>query len=109
MGYKPSLGGDIFIHGSSVTIGCVPITDDCIKELYIILVDVRDNGQNRIPVHIFPFKMTAGNMKEAGTSFFEVGKFLKFWENLKVGYEYFEKRRKLPRISVNESGKYKFR
>ena len=28
LGYKANLGGDIFIHGNCVTIGCIPITDD---------------------------------------------------------------------------------
>src|SRR5438105_13165953 len=29
-------GGDIFIHGSCVTIGCIPIEDGPIQELYLI-------------------------------------------------------------------------
>jgi murein L,D-transpeptidase YafK len=50
-------GGDIFIHGSCVTIGCVPLQDDPIEEVYLSAVDVRSNGQARIPVHIFPGHM----------------------------------------------------
>jgi murein L,D-transpeptidase YafK len=30
----PNPGGDIFLHGNCVTIGCIPITDDGIKEVY---------------------------------------------------------------------------
>ena len=33
LGTPGRLGGDIFIHGDCVTIGCLPITDDLIKEL----------------------------------------------------------------------------
>ena len=33
---RTNLGGDIFIHGKSVTIGCVPIGDEAIEELFII-------------------------------------------------------------------------
>ncbi len=51
-------GGDIFIHGDCVTIGCIPITDDKIKELYALCVLAKDQGQNHIPVNIFPFKMS---------------------------------------------------
>jgi murein L,D-transpeptidase YafK len=47
-------GGSIFIHGDCVTIGCIPITDDRIKELYIFAVEARANGQRKIQVHIFP-------------------------------------------------------
>src|SRR5690606_11025729 len=34
-------GGDIFIHGSCVTIGCVPLTDDLIKEVYVLAVEAK--------------------------------------------------------------------
>lgn len=47
-------GGDIFIHGDCVTIGCMPITDGPMEELYIAAIVARDEGQRRIPVHIFP-------------------------------------------------------
>lgn len=30
------LGGDIFIHGKAVTIGCVPIGDEAIEEVFIL-------------------------------------------------------------------------
>ncbi len=33
-----NLGGDIFIHGSCVTIGCLPMTDNFIKEIYLLAV-----------------------------------------------------------------------
>jgi len=29
-------GGEIYIHGSCVTVGCIPLTDPMIEELYII-------------------------------------------------------------------------
>jgi len=57
LGHKGNLGGDIFIHGGCVTIGCIPMTDDGIKELYVLAVEAKNNGQDEIPVHIFPAKM----------------------------------------------------
>ncbi len=30
------LGGDIFIHGKSVTIGCIPIGDEAIEEVFLL-------------------------------------------------------------------------
>lgn len=57
LGKRESLGGDIFIHGSCVTIGCIPITDEKIKELYLICVEAKSNGQDRIPVYIFPTRL----------------------------------------------------
>jgi hypothetical protein len=41
---RTHLGGEIFIHGDAVTIGCVPIGDDAIEEVFYI---VAQNGQYR--------------------------------------------------------------
>ena len=35
------LGGDIFIHGKAVSIGCLAIGDRAIEELYLLLADTR--------------------------------------------------------------------
>ena len=46
---KTKPGGNICIHGNCVTIGCMPITDDLIKELYIFCIEAKNNGQGDIP------------------------------------------------------------
>ncbi len=51
-------GGDIYIHGSCVTQGCIPITNPQIEELYILTSHARGLGQDFIPVHIFPVRFT---------------------------------------------------
>jgi hypothetical protein len=51
------------INRNWVTIGCIPITDDKIKELYIYAVEAKNNGQVNIPVHIFPAKLTDEGLK----------------------------------------------
>ncbi len=38
---RSNLGGDIMIHGSNVTIGCIPIGDTGIEELFILLSKVQ--------------------------------------------------------------------
>jgi murein L,D-transpeptidase YafK len=43
-------GGDIFIHGDCVTIGCLPIEDD-IRELYVIALDARNAGRSLEPAY----------------------------------------------------------
>jgi murein L,D-transpeptidase YafK len=37
---RTGLGGDIFIHGKAVSIGCLAIGDGAIEELYTLLADV---------------------------------------------------------------------
>lgn len=45
------LGGDIFIHGKNVTIGCIPIGDKAIEELFTIIAH---NGYGKTKVIIAP-------------------------------------------------------
>lgn len=98
-------GGDIYIHGKCVTIGCIPLTDDKIKEAYVLAVEARNAGQTKIPVHIFPFKMTEENLKKHQTSFPQLST---FWANLQIGYNYFEKNKNIPMVT-QVKGKYLFK
>ena len=102
---KGNLGGDIMIHGNCVTIGCMPLTDNYIKEVYILAVEAKNNGQSTIPVHIFPAKLDDKGMDFLNT---EDPKQLSFWINLKTGYDIFDKSKKLPKVTVDKTGKYLF-
>lgn len=65
---EPKPDGDIFIHGGEVTIGCLPITDAGVEEVYLLAVLARAAGQMAIPVHIFPFPITDEELaKRAGS------------------------------------------
>jgi murein L,D-transpeptidase YafK len=99
-------GGDIFIHGSCVSIGCMAMTNEKIKELYIAAVEAKNNGQNKIPVHIFPFRMSEENMIFFTEKYKENEVLINFWKNIKTGFDYFEKNKKLSSVSVNNKGKY---
>ena len=83
---EPNPGGDIFIHGGEVTIGCLPITDLGIEEVYLIAVAARAAGQALIPVHIFPFPLTESELGRRGASPNQA-----FWRGLMPGYAHFEK------------------
>ncbi|MES2134191.1 MAG: L,D-transpeptidase family protein, partial [Bacteroidota bacterium] len=66
-----SAGGAIMVHGNCVTIGCLPITDEKIKELYVLCVEVQ-NRKRPLNIDIFPAKLTDANVAEmrqlAGTT-----------------------------------------
>ena len=82
---EPHPGGDIFIHGGAVTIGCLPITNAGIEEVYLLAVLARAAGQVHIPVHIFPFPLTDAELaKRAGSPH------AAYWRGLRPGYAYFE-------------------
>ena len=108
LGKKGELGGDIFIHGGCVTIGCVPITDEYIKEVYWLVVQAKSSGHSKIPVHIFPTKLNDHTMARLKSTFPNGNTLINFWKNLKIGYNWFEQYQKLPTISINRDGTYQF-
>jgi murein L,D-transpeptidase YafK len=103
-----NLGGDIFIHGSCVTIGCLPMTDDKIKEIYLYAVYARNNGQSDIPVYIFPFRMTDRNFRTYRNRYARNSEMIDFWTNLKAGYDKFAAEKQELKVTVDNSGNYQF-
>lgn len=99
-------GGSIYIHGNCVTIGCIPITDDKIKELYVMAVEARNNGQIKIPVHIFPTRLHKGNLEQLVSELHLTDATKNFWKNLEPIYQDFEATRKLKTIKVSSNGEY---
>lgn len=100
-------GGDIFIHGSSVTIGCIPIGDNAIEQLFIVACDTYTTTNNSIPVHIFPCRMDKSeNRQMLERLSADDEKLIEFWNCLNPLYKYFENHNNLPEISINSSGKY---
>jgi murein L,D-transpeptidase YafK len=83
-------GGDIFIHGSNVTDGCLPLTDAGIDEVYLLAIAARAAGQASIAVHIFPFPLTEAELTRRADS-----PHAAFWRGLAPGYAYFEQHRVL--------------
>jgi murein L,D-transpeptidase YafK len=104
----PDPGGNIFIHGSCVTIGCLPMTDEKIKEIYVYAVHAKNNGQTRIPVYIFPFKMTDEKFSEIKLQYKDRQDLIDFWSNLKTGHDYFVKEQKELKFTFEVNGDYKF-
>ncbi len=105
---KQQPGGDIYIHGACCTIGCIPLTDDKIKEVYVLAVEARNAGQKIIPVHIFPSKMDKASMQILNDLYKNQPVLLNFWKNLQPGYDYFEKHKIPPKFSVDKKGAYVF-
>jgi murein L,D-transpeptidase YafK len=99
------LGGDIFIHGGCSTIGCVPVTDQWMEEIYLMAVNARDAGQERIPVHLFPTHLDEDGMEWLREEYGEDYPDLEFWESLRAGYQAFEATRVVPEVA-HRNGRY---
>ncbi|TLX74150.1 hypothetical protein E9993_13055 [Labilibacter sediminis] len=106
LGVKNKLGGDIFIHGACVTIGCLPITNEEIKELYIFCVEAKNNGQQKIPVSIFPCKLNSKKFEQLSLRYKSDSDKIGLWTDLKKGYDSFNQNKQLPSISFLNTGRH---
>jgi murein L,D-transpeptidase YafK len=107
-GCKRDRGGAIMIHGNCVTIGCIPITDDKIREVYVLAVEARNAGQEIIPIHLFPTRLSKEKLESIKKQFPDKAT-QAFWDNLKEGYDKFETNKLVPEVSINATGKYLFK
>ena len=88
-------GSFILVHGGCTTIGCFAMTDPIIQEIFTLSEAALVHGQERIQVHVFPFRMTKQNMDRHAQS-----QWTAFWANLKTAYDAFEQTRAPPEVRV---------
>lgn len=96
-------GSLIMVHGDRVSIGCFAMTDPVIEEIYLLVAAALENGQRSVPVHSFPFRMTAERMEQVASEPWSA-----FWQNLRLGHDYFSRYGRPPAVSVRD-GRYEFR
>ncbi len=100
-------GNSIYIHGNCVSTGCIAISDEPIEELYIIASNVKANGQEFIPVHVFPVRYNVKKSMEYLNSTIRDNAYLQhFNKNIKEVFDFFEIKKQLPVIMVNKRGEY---
>jgi len=100
-------GGEIYIHGSCVTTGCIPITNPQIEELYTITSHARGAGMDFIPVHIFPVRFNVPKSVAYLEKLYKEDPELKVFESrLKQVFDYFEVMKQIPVVAVNHDGAY---
>jgi murein L,D-transpeptidase YafK len=96
-------GSLIMVHGSNVSIGCFAMTDPVIEEIYLLVEAALKAGQVAVPVHVFPFRMTAERIAQAEA---EGAAWLSFWrDELAPPYAAFEKKGVPPGVKSVE-GRY---
>ena len=101
-------GSTIYIHGNCVTIGCIPVSDDKIKELYILALESANNGQPKIPVHIFPTRLSRESLKDLENENREDISLIGFWKNLESVFTDFEISKTVREVKINDQGEYYF-
>jgi len=108
LGSSQNPGGDIFLHGNCASIGCIPITDDGIKEVYWLAVLAHSQGQKHLPIQIFPAQLTDDGLKALAANHPHQPALMAFWGNLKQGYDLFEKSHRLATFKTRQDGAYEF-
>ena len=95
-------GDFLMVHGDCVSIGCYAMTDPVIEEIWTLAMAAFDGGQPYFRVHAFPFRM--GDAALAGQ---REHRWYPFWQNLKTGYDWFERQGTPPDVTV-EGRSYRF-
>jgi murein L,D-transpeptidase YafK len=88
-------GDFIMVHGNCVSVGCFAMSDALIEEIYAFVRDALAAGEPSVPVHVFPFRMTAANMKRHADNVAR-----DTWGPLKEAYDDFAESREPPRIGM---------
>jgi len=100
-------GSNIYIHGNCVSTGCIPISDEPIEEVFFIASVVKEQGEEFIPVHVFPVRYNVKKSMDYLKNI--VGKdpvLTRFNNNIKIVFDQFESKKQLPLIMVNKKGEY---
>ena len=88
-------GSYILVHGGCTSTGCFAMTNGVMEEIFTLSEAALTRGQDRIQVHVFPFRMTLKNLAAHADS-----PWTGFWIGLKGAYDQFEQTRVPPQVSV---------
>lgn len=88
-------GNYLMVHGNCVSIGCYAMTDAGIDEIWTLIEAAFDGGQSSVPVHIFPFDMTAANLQA-----YAGNQHAAFWRSLAPAWAHFQNTALVPNVSV---------
>lgn len=100
-------GSGIYIHGNCVSVGCIPLDNDQVDEVYLIASAAKLNGETNIPLHIFPVRFDRPKSLAFYTKYsFDNIALQHFTTSLKPAYDYFEQHRTLPLIGIMTNGDY---
>ncbi|ANI90717.1 hypothetical protein A9P82_09845 [Arachidicoccus ginsenosidimutans] len=100
-------GDGIYIHGDCVSVGCIPLENEQIDEVYLIASAARLNGETYVPLHVFPIRFDNRKSLAYYTKYsYDNIELQHFTSSLKPVYDYFEANRKLPLIGILKNGDY---
>jgi len=105
-GVRGHLGNQIFIHGSCESSGCLAITDERIKELYVYCVEAYNAGQQQIDLTMFPAQLTDTRFASLKARYAKDKDKISLWTDLKKSYDQFAQTRIPPTVRFLPDGKH---
>ena len=102
-----NVGGDINLHGCCISIGCIPIGNPAIEEIFFITRMNQINNSN-ICIMIFPFNFDNDDQKNLYyQKYSDKPKLINFWKSLENCHEYFKTNQRIPDYDKNQkTGNY---
>ncbi|MEM7471140.1 MAG: murein L,D-transpeptidase family protein [Pseudomonadota bacterium] len=97
---KSRTGSYLMVHGDCRSVGCYAMTDPAIEQIYVLVEAALRNGQDAVPVHAFPFRMTPERLARERDH-----KWYSFWQELQPAYQAFEQDPQPPQIALRQ-GRY---
>ncbi|MEI7421044.1 MAG: L,D-transpeptidase family protein [Prolixibacteraceae bacterium] len=103
-GVRGHLGNHIFIHGSCISSGCLAITNDRIKELFVYCIEAYNSGQEEIGMTIYPTRLNDANYSGLISNFSKDKDKISLWADLKESYDRFNRNRQQPTVKFLPDG-----
>jgi len=103
-GVHGRLGNEIFIHGSCLSSGCLPITNDKIKELFVYCIEAYNSGQEEIYMTIFPARLNEAKYTALKKEYSKSKDKISLWADLKKSYDLFNDTKVPPTVKFLRDG-----
>jgi murein L,D-transpeptidase YafK len=103
-GVRGHLGNEIFIHGDCISSGCLAMTDDRIKEIFIYCIEAYNSGQEEIVITIFPAQLNDKKYAELRSKYSKDKDKISLWADLKKSYDLFDSTKVQPTIKFLKDG-----
>jgi len=96
-------GSYLMVHGECASVGCYAMGNANIEDIYKLVESHLDKHKGYVLVATYPFRLNSKNLAR-----YKSNRWYNFWQNLKEGYDYFQKHKTPPHVKV-KSRKYIFK
>ncbi len=103
-GVKGRLGNLIYIHGGCESSGCIAISDEKIKELFIYCIEAYNAGQKEINIAIYPARLDDKTYARLTSEYSKNKDKISLWADLKKSYDLFNLKKVPPTVKYNADG-----